>query len=95
MFIPQVNIWYFKIRLLREFLTATETTRQKLVEDLVTYAIDPTIRMRRLRMLRQLADFESQIIDKIYKLETDNIRDLVDGMHDIGPDLYTIVDINA
>lgn len=69
------GIEYFRIKLLQQFLEATARSRSGLLTDLVNKATDPVIVMRRFRMLRQLAEYESQIVAKIQNFDTDDILD--------------------
>jgi hypothetical protein len=69
------SIEYFRIKLLQQFLEATAKSRSGLLTDLVNKATDPVIVMRRFRMLRQLADYESQIVAKIQNFDTDDVLD--------------------
>ena len=71
---PQI---FLRLSLLREFLSHSEKLKKNLLQELVTRATDPVIRMRRFRMLRQLSLYESQIIKKIENLQTDNSYDFV------------------
>ena len=71
---PQV---FLRLRLLKKFLTHSTSCKNTLLEELVSRASDPMIRMRRFRMLRQLCQYESQIIEKIEMLSTDNVNDFL------------------
>jgi hypothetical protein len=66
---------YFRVKLLQQFLEATAKSRTSLLADLVNKATDPVIVMRRFRMLRQLAEYESQIVAKIQNFDTDDVLD--------------------
>ena len=75
---------YFRIKLLQQFLEATHKARTHLLADLVNKATDPVITMRRFRMLCQLAEYESQIVAKIQKFDTDDGLDFDSTMfHEI------------
>lgn len=63
--------------MLTQFLDEVKKHREQLLNELVDKATDPVIRMRRFRMLSQLSQYESQIINKIAEVETDNINDLL------------------
>jgi hypothetical protein len=66
---------YFRIKLLQQFLSAVNDSRQSLLSDLANKATDPVIVMRRFRMLQQLADYEAQIVAKIQTFDTDDYLD--------------------
>jgi hypothetical protein len=66
---------YFRIKLLQRFLQISDKNKRRLMRELIDNATDDIITMRRFRMLEQLARFESQIINKIYHFETDDVAD--------------------
>jgi hypothetical protein len=68
---------FLRLSMLREFLAHSEKLKKNLLQELITRATDPVIRMRRFRMLRQLSHYESQIIKKIENLQTDDSYDFV------------------
>lgn len=72
------NQTFFRIFLLTEFLDRVQSIKQKLRNELIDNASDPTILMRRFRMLSQLSQYESQIIAKIEHLDTDCELDFLD-----------------
>lgn len=71
----QANQTLLRIRMLDSFLKQVASHKQWLMNDLVKHATDSVIRMRRFRMLSQLCEYEAQVIQKIYNLETDNPLD--------------------
>lgn len=71
-----VNLSFYKLEFIYKFLNAVQQQKQNLFDELVVYACDPILYRRRVRMLSQLAEFESQILQKIQKLETDDPADL-------------------
>ena len=66
---------YFRIKLLQQFLNATDRARQQLTASLIDHATDPVIVMRRFRMIKQLAEYEAQIVTKIQNFDTDDVLD--------------------
>lgn len=72
----QPNTKFYKIKILREFLEETAKARQALLNELITNATDPVIVNRRYRMLRHLALYENQIIEKIQNFETNDVSDI-------------------
>lgn len=72
------SIKFYKIKLIKKILNQTEQIRNRLLEELVTNATDPTIYKRRLRMLKHLNLYENQLLEKIQHFQTDDVRDLLD-----------------
>ena len=72
-----INFDFYKLKLVQDTVQLVADARTKLLEELLIHASDPTIKMRRFRMLKQLSQFESQIIEKIWRFETDDHRDLL------------------
>lgn len=68
---------FYRILMLKEFLAEVQQAKQSVLDDLEIKATDPIIFKRRFRMLRQLAEFESIVISKIYNLETDDPQDFL------------------
>jgi predicted PolB exonuclease-like 3'-5' exonuclease len=64
-----MNTAFLKVKLLDDFLKETHKHRQKLLEELIVKTNNPVVRMRRFRMLSQLADYESITIKKIMLLD--------------------------
>ena len=76
---PKINHTYFKLKMLEDFLTETAKHRQSLLRNAVeTGGLDKIKLMRRFRMLKQLSEYEAQIIDKINNLKVDNVNDYLD-----------------
>lgn len=71
-----LNVKYYKIVLLKDFLEKTNQARMQLFDELAVHAIDPVLYKRRFRMLTQLNQYEEQIIKKIQNFETTNPSDL-------------------
>jgi hypothetical protein len=74
-----VNIDYYKIKILKEFLHQTEQARTNLLNELIINATDPVIYKRRFRMLMHLGQYEIQIIKKIQEFDTDDVHDFHSG----------------
>lgn len=72
-----INFDFYKLKLVQDTVQLVADARTKLLEELIIHASDPTIKMRRFRILKQLSQFESQMIEKIWRFETDNHRDLL------------------
>lgn len=71
------SVKFFKIKLIKKLLKSTEQTKNQLLDELITNATDPTIVKRRLRMIKNLNSYESQLIEKIQQFNTDDANDLV------------------
>jgi hypothetical protein len=74
-----MNTAFLKVKLLDDFLKETHKQRQKLLEELIVKTNNPVIKMRRFRMLAQLAEYESITIKKIMTLDTENVTDFIDS----------------
>jgi hypothetical protein len=70
------NIELFRLELTYSFLCSSANIKQQLLDELIIYATDPVLRMRRMRMISQLCDYESQMLQKIQNFSTNNIEDL-------------------
>lgn len=70
-----MNSVFLKILILDTFVKAVIERREILLDELKTYGCDPVRRMRRIRMLSQLAYYESETIKKINDFESDDIDD--------------------
>ena len=71
-----VNIEFFKLELVHSFLCKSTDAKQQLLDELVIHATDPVLRMRRMRMISQLCNYESQVVQKIQNFSTDDVEDL-------------------
>ena len=69
------HVNYYKIKTTKKLIEIANDHRVKLLTELVDYATDPVIVKRRLRMLSQLSQIESQLLSKIQSFETDDITD--------------------
>ena len=63
----QSQIIFLKMCALEQFLNSTTKAKQQLAQELFEKVGDPVVRMRRIRMIHQLCDYESQIVKKIYQ----------------------------
>jgi hypothetical protein len=77
---PTTNQLFFQLIALKSFLDKSVVLKNKLLEELIANATNPTIKMRRFRMLKQLCAYEQQIIEKIELLETDDPFDFLDSL---------------
>jgi hypothetical protein len=72
----QINQTFFKLKLLNDLLKNTAHAKQLLLDECIDIGgTDPVILMRRFRMLSQLSQFESNIINKIDNFEISSLDD--------------------
>ncbi len=71
------SVKFFKIKLIKKLLQSTERAKNQLMNELITDATDPIIVKRRLRMIKNLNSYESQLIEKIQNFNTDAADDLL------------------
>jgi hypothetical protein len=71
-----LNLKFYKIKILKNFLLHTNEARNQLLDELITNTTDPVLYIRRFRMLTHLAQYENQIIKKIQNFDTDNVEEL-------------------
>ena len=69
---------FFKLLTLELFLKTVAEHRADLLNDLKDHGCDPVRRMRRIRMLAQLSQYEADIIKKIDSFETDDCKEWLD-----------------
>lgn len=86
---------FYKLLVIKNFLVESDKIRQQLLSELVNTAANDIKFMRRTRMLHQLSDFESQIIQKIYALETDDLDDHQFGYNQLLSELEIVSSRNA
>lgn len=70
-----INHNFLRMRLTKEFLDAVYNEKQQLLNELMIYGTDPVRVNRRMRMLRQLSEYEALIVDKIQHFESNNPED--------------------
>lgn len=87
------NVKFYKILLLKNFIEQTSQARTQLLNELAINATDPTLYMRRVRMLAQLSQYENQIIKKIQDFDTDDVKDL--SMNNLSLGLHFVLNRNA
>lgn len=69
------NIKFYKIKFIKDFFDHCDYHRNQIINELVENATDPTIVMRRIRMLENLAEYQAQMLKKIQDFETDDPND--------------------
>ena len=73
-----MNTAFLKIKLLDNLLKTIQVERQLLLDEAIIKTNNPNLRMRRFRILSQLAEYESVTINKILLLESDDVCDFMD-----------------
>lgn len=69
------NSEFFRLCFVHNFLSQSTRIKQKLLDELLIGATDSVIKMRRIRMLHQVCEFESQILKKLENFDTDDVKD--------------------
>ena len=92
----QINQTFVKLKLLNDLLTESICTRQSLLDECISIGgTNPTVLMRRFRMLDQLNQFESDIINKIYNVEIDSILELDSSIELMLCELHSVTSRSA
>jgi hypothetical protein len=68
---------FFRLQMLKAFLTHSTGLKNQLLQELITNATDPVICMRRFRMLQQISTYEGLAIKKIQNLQTEDVLDFL------------------
>jgi hypothetical protein len=76
-----MNTAFLKTKLLDNLLKDTQAERQRLMDEAIIKTNNPTVSMRRFRMLSQLSEYESVVINKIMQLESDDVCDFIDNAY--------------
>jgi hypothetical protein len=87
------SVKFFKIKLIKKLLKSTEQAKNQLIDELIINATNPIIVKRRLRMIKNLNSYESQLIEKIQQFNTDDVNDLIDFNPD--PHIHRLLDRSA
>jgi hypothetical protein len=69
---------FLKLLTLNTFLQNVADHRTNLLIELKDYGCDPVRRLRRIRMLSQLSQYEADVIKKIDSFETDDPKEWLD-----------------
>lgn len=92
----QINQTFLKLKLLKELLKKSIQVRQTLLDECIDIGgTDSTILMRRFRMLDQLNQFESNIINKIYNFEITSFSEVIDGQRQIDCEIDLVTSRSA
>lgn len=73
--ILHMNKNFLKLVLIDTFLKESSEHREMLLKELKDHGSDPVKRMRRIRMLGQLSEYEASIIRKLDNFDSDDIDD--------------------
>ena len=66
---------FYRFRLLKQLLAETSKHKDVLLNELINNGTNHTVVTRRFRMIKELCEFEAQIIQKIYQFETTDPND--------------------
>jgi hypothetical protein len=89
----KINHVFYKTYLINRLQQHITVVREELLAEFTAAGTDTVIWMRRFRMLRQLAAWESQVIEKIYSFDSDSADDyLIDPFVQ---ELITVTSRNA
>lgn len=89
-----INHVFYKNNLIAEIETQAAAIRQQLLDELVAAGSDSVVWKRRFRMLRHQSTLQAQLIDKIYKFETDDPTDYLE-LQNLNLDLLLTTSRNA
>jgi hypothetical protein len=89
----KINHVFYKTYLINRLQQHITVVREELLAEFTAAGTDTVVWMRRFRMLRQLAAWESQVIGKIYSFDSDSADDyLIDPFVQ---ELVTVTSRNA
>lgn len=92
----QINQTFFKLKLLKDCLTESTRVKQILLDECIaTGGTDSTILMRRCRMISQLSQWESDIINKIYNFEIASLSEFNDNQQKLKREIRAVTNRNA
>jgi hypothetical protein len=90
-----MNLKLHKIIVITKLSASVNCVRNGLLDELINFASDDNIFSRRMLMLHQLSEFESQAIKKILNFQTDNADDLIDGYNHLISELKMVASKNG
>jgi hypothetical protein len=92
----QINQTFFKLKLLKDLLKESAKVRQTLLDECIDIGgSNQIVLMRRFRMLTQLSQYESSIIDKIYDFEIVSLTDFTNGLQQILQEIKIVTNRGA
>lgn len=71
------SIKFAKTKLIFDLCNYISEKRNSLLEDLVAYTEDPVRYSRRIRMLKQLAQYEQSMLEKVEQFDTRDDSDII------------------
>ena len=86
----QTTLLFLKLLITQQVSDSIGLERKKLQYELIELADNPVLLKRRFRMLRQLAIYESQILDKIYNFEFQTVDDYNDSIQHINNEIRSM-----
>lgn len=89
-----MNTLILRLKALQDFMQECQKIKQSLIDELIDNAMDPVIRMRRLRMLRHLVTYEATMLYKIANFDGDDFGEW-QHIHMAITDLYYVANRSA
>lgn len=86
---------FHKTKLIYKISTYIAEKRKIVLRDLVAYTADTVRYSRRMRTLKQLAQYEHDLLVKIQNFETDEINDFENAINFIKFEIESVIDTNA
>lgn len=86
---------FYKTKLIFKMSTYIADKRKIVLRDLVAYTADPVRSSRRMRTLKQLAQYEHDMLVKIQNFETDETNDVENAIDFIKFEIDSVIDSNA
>jgi len=86
---------FYKTKLIFKMLTYIANKRKIVLRDLVAYTADPVRSSRRMRTLKQLAQYEYDLVVKIQNFETAEASDFETAVNFIKFEIDSVIDSNA
>lgn len=91
----QTTLLFLKLLITQQVSDSIGLERKKLQYELIELADNPVLLKRRFRMLRQLAIYESQILDKIYNFEFQTVDDYNNSIGNIKGEIAKVTARNG
>jgi hypothetical protein len=86
---------FYKTRLIYKISNLIIEKRTKLLQDLVAYTNDPVRYARRIQMLKQLSQYEYDLLSKIDNFESQDTFDFEYALKNITQDVLSITNTSA
>lgn len=90
-----VNNLYYRLWITQEFMSQMQKAMSVIQQELVANALDSVKVKRRFRMLKQLGEYQTQILDKIPALVSDDAQDFHDFLDQTNNEISVIINRNS